>query len=576
MIQHFTGDFDKLSDVKVERPDKDEIVDALYSLADRIKNAENADDAIAAIKEYFVLFDDIRTSFSLIYIRHTCNVKDPEYSELSDLVDEIGPFISEASNVVDMALYNSKYRSELEEAFGSLFFEQTAQSLKTFSPAIVNDLVEENRLGTQYTNLISSALIDFDGQKLSIPQMGKYTRSSDREVRREANIKVWEFYESVDDQIGDIYDKMVKVRTKMAKTLGYENYVQLGYDRMGRLDWNSADAKEYRDKILTYIVPLSNEIFKDQRERTGYGESAQFYDYSVFYKSGNPAPKGSTDDLVNAAKEMYSELSPVASHYFNFMVDHGCMDLDARPGKAGGGYMDYISGLHTSFIFSNSNGTSDDVDTLTHEFGHSLQGFLGGDQEVPSYRSPGMECCEMHSMSMEFLTYPWMDKFFKEDTEKYRYQHLCDAITFIPYGCIVDAFQTYIYEHPDMTHAERKAYWRMLEKAYLPHLQYDEIPYLESGAWWVRQHHIFENPLYYLDYTIAQVVALEFFSESLKDRDAAFDKYIGFCKLAGTLPFRKLLKAADIANPMDGDTLKNVAQNVVDYLNTFDLENIDK
>ncbi len=576
MIQHFTDDFGKLSDVKVERPDKDEIVDRLYSLADRISNASDANEAIAAIKEYFVLMDDVGTSFSLIGIRHTINTKDEEYTELNDYTDEIMPFISEASNRVDMALYNSQFRKELEEEFGSLFFEQTALSMKTFSPKIVNDLVEENKLSSQYVNLMSSALIDFDGQKLSIPQMGKYMKSRDREVRREANKKVWAFYEEHDDEIGDIYDRMIKVRTKMAKALGYENFVQMGYDRMGRLDWNKDDAAVYREKILTYIVPLSESIFAAQKERLGYGDETTFHDYSVFYKSGNATPKGSTQDLVNAAKEMYAELSPVASHYFNFMVEHECLDLDAKPGKAGGGYMTYLSGLNTSFIFSNSNGTSDDVDTLTHEFGHSLQGFLGGDIEVPSYRAPGLECCEMHSMSMEFLTYPWMDKFFKEDTEKYRYQHLCDAITFIPYGCIVDAFQTYAYEHPDMTHAERKAYWRTLEKTYLPHISYDEIPYLEGGAYWVRQHHIFENPLYYLDYTIAQVVALEFFSESLEDRDATFDKYIRFCKLGGTLPYKALLKEAGIANPMEGDTLKNVAESVMSYLNTFNLENLDK
>ena len=576
MIQHFTGEFGKLSDVPVQTPDKDEIVDKLHSLADRISNASSADEAIAAVKEYFVLSDDVMTAFALIYIRHTCNTKDEHYSELTDLMDEISPFVSEASNMVDSALYNSQYRKELEEEFGSLFFEQTAQSMKTFSPAIVNDLVEENKLASQYTNLISGALIEFDGKKLSISQMGKYTKSSDRAVRSEANKKVWAFYEENDDEIGDIYDRMVKVRTKIAQTLGYENYVQMGYDRMGRLDWNKDDASVYREKILTYIVPLSEKIFATQKERLGYGDSTTFHDYSIFYKSGNPTPKGTTGEMVNAAKEMYAELSPVASHYFNFMVDHECMDLDARPGKAGGGYMEYLPGLKTSIIFANSNGTSDDVDTLTHEFGHSLQGFLGGEQTVPSYRAPGLECCEMHSMSMEFLTYPWMDKFFKEDTEKYKYQHLCDAITFIPYGCIVDAFQTYCYEHPDMNHAERKAYWRTLEKQYLPHLTYDEIPYLESGAWWVRQHHIFQNPLYYLDYTIAQVVALEFFTESLGDREGTFDKYLRFCRLGGTLPFRKLLKEAGIANPMDGNTLKNVAESVMSYLDTFNLENIDK
>lgn len=576
MVQHFDGHFDKLDEVKVETPNKDDIIKAYQAIDKRLTGAKTANDAIAAVKDLFVLEDDVRTAGSLIYIRHTINTKDETYSKLTDLINEIGPEIDEASHQVDKDFLTSPYRKELEKAFGSLIFQEAALADKTFAPAIVSDLVEENKLVTEYVNLLSGGLIEYKGEKLSIPQMGKYTTSLDRATRAEANKLVWAFYAQNDEKIGDIYDRMVKVRTKIAKTLGYQNFLQLGYDRMGRLDWTPADAAVYRKKILDYIVPLSEKIFAAQKERLGYGDDTHYYDYAIFYKTGNPTPKGTTKDLVEDAKKMYKELSPVAEKYFDFMVDHNCLDLDAKPGKAGGGYMDYLPGLKTSFIFANSNGTSADVDTLTHEFGHSLQGFLGGEIAVPAYRNPGMECCEMHSMSMEFLTYPWMNLFFKKDTDKYLYQHLCDAITFIPYGCIVDAFQTYVYENPEKTHAERKAYWRKLEETYLPHRQYQDNDFLANGGFWMRQHHIFENPLYYLDYTIAQVVALEFFDESHKDSQKTFQKYLAFDKLGGTLPFRALLKKAGIQNPMDGDTLKEVASSVMDYLATFDPIAIDK
>ncbi len=576
MIQHFNGKFDKFDQVKIETPNKEEIIAAIDEIDKRLTGAKNKDEAIKAVKDYFTLSDDIGTVFNLVGIRHNIDTRNEEYSKLNDLIDLIGPEISEASNKVDNDLYNSKYRKDLEDKFGKLLFEETALSMKTFSPEIVPMLIEENKLVSEYINLMAGALIDYEGKKLSIPQMGKYTSSSDRKVRAEANKLVWAFYAENDQKIGDIYDRMVKVRTKIAKTLGYDNFLQLAYDRMGRLDWTPKDASSYRQKILDYIVPLSENICKAQKERLGFGKDTKYYDYAIFYKSGNPTPKGKPEELVAAAQKMYAELSPITEKYFDFMVEHNCLDLVAKPGKAGGGFMCYVSGLKTSFIFANFNGTGADVDTLTHEFGHSLQGFLGGDQEVPAYRNPGMECCEMHSMSMEYLTYPWMKYFFKQDTDKYKYQHLCDAITFIPYGCIVDGFQTYVYENPDITHEERKAYWRKLEKAYLPHKNYAGNEFLESGGWWMRQHHIFENPLYYLDYTIAQVVSLEFFNESRVDPKKAFDKYIAFDKLAGTLPFRALLKKADIANPMDGDTLKDVSQQIMDYLGQFNPSELDK
>lgn len=575
-MQHFNPEFRYLEDVELETPDKEDILLQANAIDKKLKEAKTAQEAISSVREYFTFQDDIHTMASLIYIRHTIDTRDKRYDELNNLLNEISPEIDEATNQIDHDILNSPLRKELEERFSDLLFRQMELSNKTFSSEIIPDLVEENRLSTEYVNLISSAMIEFHGKSYSIPQMGKFTTSMDREERKEASQLVWKFYADNDERIGDIYDRMIKVRTRIARKLGYKDFVQLGYDRMGRLDWNEEDARIYKEKILKYIVPLSESIKKDQRERLGYKDDHRYYDDVIFYKSGNPKPKGDIDHLVNAAKEMYSELDPVASRYFDFMVEHHCMDLAAKPGKAGGGYMDYIPGLKTAFIFSNSNGTSADVDTLTHEFGHALQGFLGGKEEVPNYRSPGMECCEMHSMSMEFLTYPWMELFFQEDADKYRYQHLADAITFIPYGAIVDQFQTYCYKNPDLTHKERKAYWRELEKEYLPSKDYTGNDFLESGGYWMRQHHIFENPLYYLDYTIAQIVALEFFRDSRTDRKKALEKYLAFDRLAGKYPFRTLLEKADIENPMDGNTLKEVSQDVMEYLSQFDSRSLER
>lgn len=575
-MQHFSPEFKYLEDVELETPDKEDILLQAHAIDEKLKEAKTAQEAISSVREYFTFQDDIHTMASLIYIRHTIDTRDKRYDELNNLLNEISPEIDEATNQIDNDILNSPFRKELEERFSDLLFRQMELSNKTFSSEIIPDLVEENRLSTEYVNLISSAMIEFHGKSYSIPQMGKFTTSMDREERKEASQLVWKFYADNDERIGDIYDRMIKVRTRIARKLEYKDFVQLGYDRMGRLDWNEEDARIYKEKILKYIVPLSESIKKEQRERLGYEEEHRYYDDVIFYKSGNPKPKGDIEHLVNAAKEMYSQLDPVANHYFDFMVEHHCMDLAAKPGKAGGGYMDYIAGLKTAFIFSNSNGTSGDVDTLTHEFGHALQGFLGGEEEVPSYRTPGVECCEMHSMSMEFLTYPWMELFFREDANKYRYQHLADAITFIPYGAIVDQFQTYCYKNPDLTHKERKAYWRELEKEYLPSKDYTGNDFLESGGYWMRQHHIFENPLYYLDYTIAQIVALEFFRDSRADRKKALEKYLAFDRLAGKYPFRTLLEKASIENPMDGNTLKEVSQDVMVYLSQFDSKSLEK
>ena len=273
MIQHFDSQFEHLEDVEVQTPEKEDIIKAILSLDERLNNAKDGNEAVQVVREYFELSDQLQTAFSLINVRHTIDTRDEHYKELNDLIDEISPEINEASNRFDQDFYNSPFRKELEEAFGSLYFDMVALSMKTFKPEIVPDLVEENKLVSEYVNLVSSGMIEFRGEKYALPQMGKFLKSMDRETRKEASEAYWGFFAENDEKIGDIYSRMVQVRTKIAKELGYKNFVQLAYDRMGRLDWTPEDAKIYREKILKYIVPLSEKIFADQKERLGYQDT---------------------------------------------------------------------------------------------------------------------------------------------------------------------------------------------------------------------------------------------------------------------------------------------------------------
>ena len=575
-MQKFDKNFKKFSDVEVEEPKKEEIIKGFAKIKNELLNASSGEETNKIVKKYFKYSDNVSTILYLIYIRFTLNTKDEKYSRLRKLLDEITPEIEKADKEVVEVLLNHKFKKEIINQYGEYLFTKYELSKKVFSPEIMEDLVEENKLSSEYVEILSSALIEYKGQKYSIPQMGKFKESSDRKERKEANELTWKFYAENDEKIGNIYDQLVKVRTRIAKKLGYENFVQLGYDRLSRVDWNSKDASDYREKIYKYIVPLYKKICSAQQARLGYEDGMKYYDISTFYKSGNPTPKGDTKELIKAAQNMYNEMNKYTSKYFNFMVEHECLDLEARPNKAGGGYMEYIPSLHTSFIFSNANGTSGDVDVLTHEFGHSLQGFLASKIEVPQYRAPGYETCEMHSMGMEFFAHPLIEKFFGDKAEKYRYKHICDSITFIPYGCIVDDFQTYVYEHPELTHKQRKDYWRKIEKKFLPYRKYENNDFLEKGGYWMCQHHIFENPFYYLDYTIAQVAALQFYLESRKRWRKTFKKYLNLDMIAGTKPFREILKEANIENPLDGDNVKKVASSISRVLKKFNPEELDK
>lgn len=563
-------EFNKFKDVEVYEPKLEDIQKSIASFKERIAKASSKEEAINSLLDYFKYEDQLSSNLTIIQIRHTIDVRDEKYDRLSNLLDEILPYISEASNELELELLNSPFRKDLEERFGELFFKKLEISTKTFSKDIIEDLQEENKLSSQYDKLMVSALVDYDGKKLPTTRLAPYLTSKDREVRHTSSLAFWNWFKEHDEEIGNIYSSLVTVRDRIAKKLGFKDFTKLGYYRLQRVDYDETDVAKYRDQVYKYIVPLSEKLFKKQQERLGIND-IKFYDYALKFKSGNPKPVGDPDTLVNNAKKMYSEMNEVASKYFNFMCDHEMFDLIAKDGKQPGGYMTFIPSLKSSFIFSNFNGTSGDVDVLTHEFGHSLQGFLSADIEVPSYRDPGYEVCEIHSMSMEFFAYPWMNLFFKEEEEKYRFLHLSSAITFIPYGVAIDEFQHEVYANPSLSHKERKALWRRIEKKYLPHIEYgEEYSFLEEGGFFMKQSHIFGSPFYYIDYTLAQVCAFSFFVESLKDYDKAFDHYLKFTSLGGTLPFKKILEEGKIPNPMNEGVISSLTPVLEDYLSKID------
>ncbi len=181
-----------------------------------------------------------------------------------------------------------------------------------------------------------------------------------------------------------------------------------------------------------------------------------------------------------------------------------------------------------------------------------------------------MESAEIHSMSMEFFTWPWMESFFKEQAQKYRYSHLAGALKFIPYGVLVDHFQHIVYNNPDKDAQFRKEQWRILEKQYLPHINYSDSSFLEKGTYWYQQGHIFQAPFYYIDYTLAQVIALQFFKRMQDQDPQAWKDYLHLCQLGGTKTFLQLVKEANLKSPFEDGVLKSVMKTVENWLDSID------
>lgn len=547
----------KFSEMPYKRIDMDEVKKTYRDIIDRTKVAGSGEEQFEIHREYYKFMDDIRTSMELAMIRHDIDTTDEFYEKESDFYDEVTPIINQYENEYGQVLYDSPYREYLESKIGRVTFKNIEIANKAFDEKIIPLMQEENALSSRYSKLIATAKIPFEGEIYNLSLMKKFQTSPDREVRRKAWKAVSDYFLSVTDEIDEIYDKMVKNRTEQARQLGYENYVELGYYRMNRNCYDKEMVENFRKQVKEYFVPFANKLHEQRRARIGV-DKLSYIDTDVYFTNGNPAPTGTPEEILAAGQKMYGELSPQTKEFFDFMMENELFDVLGRKTKRQGGYMTYIPNFKSPFIFANFNGTSGDVDVITHECGHAFQGYIVRDEEIREFADITMETAEIHSMSMEYFTYNWMDLFFGDRKEDYLKMHLEDSSAFVPYGCMVDEFQHIVYENPDMTPAERKAAWAGLEKVYRPHMDYEEDPFFGKGGFWQRQPHIFGSPFYYIDYCLASVCAMQFKAMMDEDFGKAWENYYKLCKLSARDFFTNVIMEAGLKNPFEDGCIKNL------------------
>ena len=551
----------KVPELPYRRVTIEEIRAVMTDVTARIRAAENVESILKAREDKQAMLLEYATNASLASMRYTLDVSDPFYSAENEYYDEIGPEAESLLVEYSAALLDSPFRAELEQRLNPVLFRSMEVARKAMSPAIVEDMVEENKLVREYSDMMSAMEFTFRGQTMPRAALMKYAKDADRETRRECYEVLGRGLEAHKAELDGIYDRMVHVRDRMAKKLGYKNYIELGYYRMGRLCYDQEKVAAFRENVLRDIVPVVARLRSENAKRLGI-EPYMFYDDGVIIPGGDPAPK-SKEAIFAAAKEMYHAMGEETGAFIDMMLDNDAFDVDARKNKWGGGYCTEFAKYKQPFILANFNGTAGDVDVVTHEAGHALNAFLIADSPYAlELGCGGMETAETHSMSMEFFAWPSLDKFFGEADAEYKFMHALESFSFIPYGTMVDAFQHIVYENPDLTPDERDGVWLALEHQFRPHIHWEGMPYLEKGTRWQYQMHIYESPFYYIDYCLAQTAAFQFLMASLEDYDDAFARYLRLSKQGGEKVWTDLLTEAGFPSPFEPGALKDLAGKV--------------
>ena len=554
----------KFSEYKYERPDFEKINTKIVSLVNNMAECKSFEAFDNNIVEINKIRNHVESMKTLASINYSINTHDESISIENKYWDEYGPEYKKIDKIFYEAIVNSDFKEEIENKYGRHFYKLVEFSLKELSEEIVEDLKIENKLCSEYTKLLASAKILYDGKYNNLSQMNKYMLSDNREERKKASERFYNYFESIEDKFNSVFEELVKVRNRMAKKLGYDDFVELGYLRMKRTEYTEKDVDKFRKEVREKWIPLVDEFNKQKKERLNIDE-LKYYDDDVEYPGWNMEPVTDYDETLEAASKMYHELSKETGEFFDFMIENGFMDLETKESKGFGGYCTYIPEIKAPFIFSNFNKTFDDVDTLTHEAGHAFQLYMSRNIDMPEINFPTLDCCEIHSMTMELLTWPWMKLFFKDDEEKFKRTHMATIVRLIPYCMIVDEFQHIIYKNPKLTPEERNSEWRRLEKIYTPWKNYDGNKFLEKGCWWFKQGHIFKNPFYYIDYALAEVCALQIWSNMEENYDEVLENYMEICRDAGKRSFVETVNAGNLKSPFEEGCLDNIIGKIYNW-----------
>ena len=547
----------KFSEIEYTRPDKDKLREEIISATEKIKNADSYETA----KNTYLLFGDkmseLTTLCSVVFIRHTIDTANEFYEKENEFIDNTMPELSPYFIEFSQSVYNSKFRNYFEKEYGKQLFVSIELQKKMFSEKNIPLLQQEAKLTNEYQKIMASAQIDFDGKKLNLYGIQKYFENSDRNVRKAAYKAYSDFYLGNEKRLEEIWDELIKIRNEMGRNLGFENFIPLGYLQQGRTDYDQNDVAKFREQVRAELVPFCEKLYKAQAERLGI-DKVMAYDEKLVFKGGNATPIGDDDFMIKTARKMYHDMSSETGEFIDFMIDHELLDLKNKPNKASTGYMTYLPSLKAPFVFSCFNQTTFDMEVLSHELGHAFAGYTAmRTQPISDYYSESTDIAEIHSMSMEQFAYPYAEWFFGDKADKFRFSHLQEAMTFVPFGVAVDEFQHIMYANPNLTPKERTYEWHKLEKKYMPWREYGEDnEFYNRGGWWYHKLHIYLYPFYYINYTLTTMGAMEFKKKMTEDKKKAWNDYMNLCKVGGSLSYLETLKHANLAIPFEEGSVK--------------------
>ncbi|MEO1443083.1 MAG: M3 family oligoendopeptidase, partial [Chloroflexota bacterium] len=483
-----------------------------------------------------------------LYIATTVNTEDEDsknlyFSFLENVSEDMDTAMDKLSRkVLESGLQPENFEIPLREMRASVeLFREENLPLQT----------ELSKLGNQYQEISGAQTVEWDGEEQTLTQMKVMLLDSDREEREQVWRAVYNRQMEDRAQLNDLWKEMLQIRMKVAENAGKASFRDYQWMAFGRHDYTPEDDQRFLQSISEVVVPAMLRRMEKRKAALGI-ETLRPWDMDIDPTGTEPLkPFDDVSTLIDTTASIFAKLDPDLSSYYNVMKDNDLLDLDNRKGKAPGGYCTTLPQAKQSFIFMNSVGVHDNVQTLLHEAGHAFHNFEAQKLPYAQQRGYPTEFAEVASMSMELLAAPYFEVanggFYEDEVSaaRARIEHLDGIISFFPYMAVVDAFQHWVYENPQdaMNPDNCDAQWESLWDQFMPGVDWTGIEAIKRTGWH-RKLHIFLIPFYYIEYGLAQLGAMQVWRNSLIDPAKALEQYRYGLSLGNTRKLPELFEAA--------------------------------
>ncbi|MBF0510860.1 MAG: M3 family oligoendopeptidase [Candidatus Omnitrophica bacterium] len=540
-----------------------QLVKSLYQQLEA-RNIESAQDLERWLMDRSELDASLSQAGSILYIRMTCQTDDAQRTEAyARFIQTVPPAVKPINDRLNHKYLKAQKSFGLDKKRYEVYERDISQDIKLFCEQNVPLQTQVDLLAQEYQTLSGAMTVMFEGRQQTLPQMAKYLQETDSALRQRAWQASAQRRLQDKDKFEEIFDKLFNLRNTIAQNAGYKSFIDYQFKAYHRFDYTPEDCHKYHQTIEKWIVPLNGKILNTRRQQMKL-KSLRPWDTSCDPLGKKPlSPFKDTRKLIQSTGAIFNKLDIEFNRQFQEMDSLGLLDLENRKGKAPGGYQNTLDESRKPFIFMNAVGVDDDVRTLLHESGHAFHAMACASDPMVDYRHAPMEFCEVASMSMELLGSDYLSEFYDpEDVRRSNREHLEGIIQVLAWVANIDAFQHWLYEHPNHSHQERSLAWNgLFDKFGGQFIDWDGLSEIKSYLWH-RQLHIFEVPFYYIEYGIAQLGALQVWLHARRNLKEALENYKRGLALGGSRPLRELFTTSGISFDFSEGIIKPLVEEV--------------